>query len=103
MGDTMAASAASLNIVNTYYRAILRTTPSADLAQVFATQLDAGTLIPNQLEAQLLSSAQGSTIPAVLTYDIFYNATPATTGVDFLTNYANALQAGAYTYSSAGV
>src|ERR1019366_3658589 len=103
MGDTMAASAASLNIVNSYYRAILRTTPSASLAQVFATQLDSGTLTSNQLEAQLLSSAQSSTIPALETYDVFYNGTPQTSGVDFLTNYALALQAGAYTYNSAGV
>ena len=102
MGDKM-ASAASTNIVNSYYQGILRTKPSASLAAVYADQLDAGTLTQTQLQAQLLSSAQGSSIPALLAYDLLYNTSPTSSGLDFLTTYATAIQSGNYTYNSAGV
>lgn len=97
------ASGASINTVNSYYRGILRFTPPANLASVFANQLDAGTLTTTQLQNQLLSSAQSSSVPALVTYDLLFNSTPGTSGVDYLTTYASNLQSGNYTYSSTGV
>ena len=97
------ASAASINVVNSYYRGILRFAPPTSLANVFANQLDAGTLTSTQLQTQLLSSAQSSSVPALVTYDFLFNSTPTSSGVDYLTTYASNLQSGNYTYSSTGV
>jgi hypothetical protein len=94
------ATAASLNIVNSYYQGILRFTPPAGLASSIATQLDSGTLTAATLAVNLLTQATSSSIPALLTYDFMFGTTPASSGLTYLTTYATDLQAGNYTFTN---
>ena len=97
------ASTANINLVNSYYQGILRFTPPASLAAVFAAELDAGTLTTTQLQAQLLSDAQTSSIPALVSYDIQFNTTPNSGGLTYLTAYSSALQSGNYTFNNGSI
>ena len=47
--------------------------------------------ITPQTDTSLLSRAQNTTIPALVSYDVFFGATPWSGGLDFITNYASSL------------
>jgi hypothetical protein len=49
-------------------------------------------LPPWQLELSFASQAMNATIPALLTYDVIFGATPYSSGLDYLTAYANQLE-----------
>src|SRR5579872_1091706 len=83
----------TLATVNAYYHAILRVAPPPVLAETYAEEIDGGTLTLAQFEQQLINQALNSTIPALVVYDAFFDMTPFSPGLDFLTNYANQLQA----------
>jgi hypothetical protein len=84
--------------VSAYYQAILRTPPPAAYLSQTALALDQGTLTTQQVLSQLLSSAQATTVPALLSYDFMVGSTPSSPGLNFLTNFATDLQTGNYTY-----
>jgi hypothetical protein len=81
-----------------YYQAILRTPPSARDVQLDTAELNIGSLTPAQLLTRLLSQAQQTTIPALLSYDFMIGLAPGSSGIDYLTGFAAALQSGNYTY-----
>jgi uncharacterized repeat protein (TIGR03803 family) len=87
-------------LVSAYYQAIARTTPAATYVSQTALAVDQGTLTTSRVLSQLLSSAQATTIPALLSYDFMVGVTPSSAGVDMLTNYATDLQTGDYAFSN---
>ena len=87
----MSGSNNTLATVNAYYQAYLRVTPPSALAQSIAASINSGSQSLAGLQSQLLSQAQYTTIPALTTYNFFYANTPASTGLDFLANYATTL------------
>ena len=82
---------ATIDTVNQYYRALIRSDAPPGLAQRIANQIDAGTLTLDNYQTQLIGQAQSSTIPALIAYNFFYGNTPNTGGLDFLTTYTNTL------------
>ena len=54
---------------------------------------NSGALTLPAFEGQLIQQSFNSTIPALVTYDAFFGGIPNSTGLDFLTNYANTLTA----------
>ena len=80
------------------YAAILRTPPSIVTAETLTSELASGTLTAAQLQTQLLSTAQNTTIVGLLSYDFINGTTPFTSGLDYLANYAADLESGNYTY-----
>ena len=82
---------ATIDTVNQYYRALIRSDAPPGLSQRIANQIDAGTLTLDNYRTQLIGQAQSSTIPALIAYNFFYGNTPNSGGLDFLTTYTNTL------------
>jgi hypothetical protein len=87
------------NLVTAYYEAVLRVAPSTSVLQMDSTALSNGSLTASGLLAQLLSTAQATTIPALLAYDFMTGVTPSSGGVTYLTTFATDLQSGNYTFT----
>ncbi len=88
-----------LQLVDAYYQALLRGPPDPTTAQSLAAQLSAGTQTSAGLLAQLLTTAQATTIPGLLSYAFMYGKTPASSGLSYLATYAADLQSGNYTFT----
>jgi autotransporter passenger strand-loop-strand repeat protein len=91
----------SSNTVSTAYTAILRTQPTAALISQTLSQIEAGQVTLAQFESGLINSEQAiySTLPALVTIDAFYSATPSSI---LLTTVATATS-GTTFYTAAGL
>lgn len=69
---------------------VLRTLDSRE--GTIVAQIDAGHLSLDQYTDQLVSSAQSTTVPALVTYDFFFGNSPSAGGLDFLSSFAAQIQ-----------
>ena len=87
--DTVATAAQ----VDAAYTGIVRSAPDAGTQQDVLNRINAGTLMLEQLDTQLIGQVTDSTVAALVTFDAFYGDLPTSGGLDFLTRFANGLPA----------
>ena len=104
-GTHVFVSNATLQSVQAANQGILRAPASATTARQEGVVITTGAsgLGLTQLVTALIGQAATSTVPALVTFDAFYGATPGSSGLDYLANYTQQLQTEGFSLLNAWV
>ena len=76
-----------LPVVDLAIQGVLRQAPDPTTAATLAGELTAGTITEGGMISGLISEAQSTTVPGLVTFNQFYGTTPSSAGLDYLANF----------------